>query len=125
MTQQEIRRGFRILRWAARIAGALAAAFIAITFIGSGIGAGFGSLLHLTLRESLMMAAFFSVWLGLILGWWHELLGGSLTVGGMIAFYLLDIAFSGTPPRGVVFPLIAAPGLLFLVYGLATRGRLA
>jgi hypothetical protein len=94
-------------------------------FVGNAITDGVEPLLRLTLRESLMMAAFFVIWLGLILAWWREILGGALTVGGTIAFYLLDLGFSGTLPRGGIFLLIAAPGMLFLLYGVIAHPRFA
>ena len=48
----------RIIRWIGRIWATLIAAMILIIFIGEGINNGIGPILHLTLRESLMMAAF-------------------------------------------------------------------
>jgi multisubunit Na+/H+ antiporter MnhE subunit len=71
----------------------------------------------MSLPETIMMAAFLLVWLGLILGWTRELLGGSLIVGGMAAFYLLDYLFSGTFPRGPFFLFIALTGLVFQICG--------
>jgi hypothetical protein len=110
-----------IVRWIARISAGLTAALILIIFIGEGISEGFESLLHLSTRESLMMVAFFAVWLGLVLGWRWELYGALLTIGGLIAFYLLDYLFSGTFPRGPFFLLFAAPSLLFFYCGLQER----
>jgi hypothetical protein len=57
-----------------------------------------------------------------LLGWKWELLGGSLTVIGLIAFYLLDFLFSGTFPRGPYFLLLASPGILFLYAGWRKKG---
>ena len=37
------------------------------------------------------------------------------------AFWVLDWVFSGSFPRGVYFPLMASPGVLFVVYGLWKR----
>jgi len=111
------KRTNRIVRWIARILAALMAAFIAFMFVGNAVTDGIGPLLNLTIRESLMMIAFLIVFLGLILGWTREKLGGWLIVIGMVLFYLFDFAFSGTFPRGAFFPLIALPGLLFLFTG--------
>ncbi|MFP4394505.1 MAG: hypothetical protein ACLFTI_04495 [Anaerolineales bacterium] len=114
-------RTLSIVRWIARISAGLAAALILIIFIGEGISEGFEPLLRLTARESLMMVAFFAVWLGLVLGWRWELYGALLTIGGLIAFYLLDYLFSGTFPRGPFFLIFTAPSLLFLYCGLQER----
>ena len=108
----------RILRTAARIYAGLAAGLILLLFIGEGWSEGFGFLLEISLRESLMLTVFALVWVGLLLGWKWELLGGILTLGGMLVFYLLDYTFSGTFPRGPFFILLAGPGLLNLTTGL-------
>ncbi len=105
------------IRWVARISAAITAGLILLLFVGEGIADGIGPLSRLSPREALMMVAFFAVWLGLILGWRWELLGGSLNVMGLIAFYLLDFLFSGTFPRGPYFLLLASPSVLFLYAG--------
>jgi hypothetical protein len=103
------------LRWIARILAALMAAMILFIFIGDAAADGIGPISHLTFREMLMMAAFLIVFVGLVLAWKWERLGGWMIVGGMLAFYLLDFAFSGTFPRGATFLIIALPGILFLI----------
>lgn len=108
-----------IIHWIARVLASLMAALIAFMFIGNTISDGIGPLIQLTFRESLMMGALIAVFLGLILGWKREKLGGWLAVGGMVLFYLIDFAFSGTFPQGPFFPLIALSGLLFLISGYA------
>jgi hypothetical protein len=107
----------RVVRWITRFLAALMAAFIAFMLVGNAVTDGVGPFFKMTFRESLMMASFLVVFLGLILGWKREKLGGWLVVGGMVLFYLFDFAFSGTFPRGWFFPLIALPGLLFLWIG--------
>ncbi len=105
-----------IIRWIARIWAALMAAFI-LFMVGRGCryGMGLGPIFHLTFRESLMMAAFIIVFVGLILAWKWERLGGWMIIGGMAAFYILDFAFSGDFPSGPFFLIIAFPGILFLI----------
>ncbi len=103
------------LRWFARIWAALMAAMILFIFVGDAAVDGIGPIFHLTYRETVMMAAFLIVFVGLILAWKWERLGGWMIVGGMLAFYLLDLAFSGTFPRGATFLIIALPGILFLI----------
>ena len=106
-----------VIRWTARVLAALMSAFIAFMFVGNAATDGVGPLFDLNLREILMMFAFGVVFLGLLLGWKKEKLGGWLVVGGMALFYLFDYAFSGTFPRGPFFLLIALPGILFLLVG--------
>ena len=109
-----------VVRWIARVFSGIAAVLILLFFIGEGLTEGFEPLLHMSVRETLMMVAFVAVWLGLLMGWKWELYGGLLTACGVIAFYLVDYLFSGTLPR-VLLPLIfASPSLLFLYCGLQT-----
>lgn len=121
MSERNGSQTVNIVRWIARISAGLTAGLILIIFVGEGISEGFEPLLHLTTRETLMMVAFVAVWLGLVLGWRWELYGALLTIGGLIAFYLLDYLFSGTFPRGPFFFIFAAPSLLFLYCGLQER----
>ena len=105
----------KVIRWIGRIWAAVMAAFILFMFIGDAVMDGIDPLFHLVFRESLMMAAFVIVFIGLILAWKWERLGGWMIVGGMTAFYILDFAFSGDFPRGPFFLIIALPGILFLI----------
>lgn len=123
MTDDSGVKTVRVVRWIARGSSGIAAALILLIFVGEGSVGGFRPLLHLTIRESAMMVAFFAMWLGLLLGWKWELIGALLTICGTAAFYLLDYAFSGTFPRGPFFIFLAAPSLLFLYCGLQTRGE--
>ena len=113
----------QVVRWIARISAGFAAALILLIFIGEGLIGGFEPLLHISIRETLMMAAFIAVWLGLLLGWKRELYGGLLTACGVVAFYLVDYVFTCTFPRVPYFLIFASPGLLFLYCGLQTRKK--
>ena len=55
---------------------------------------------------------------GMLLGWWKEALGGWLTVGSLIAFYIWNLIVSGQLPGGPYFILLSLPGLMFLVTSL-------
>ncbi|MHC4206936.1 MAG: DUF7670 domain-containing protein [Planctomycetota bacterium] len=113
----------RVVRWIARVSSGFSAALILLIFIGEGLIRGFEPLLHMSVREFLMMVAFIALWLGLLLGWKWELCGGLLTVCGVASFYLVDYLFTGTLP-GVLLPLIfALPGLLYLYCGFQTRKK--
>lgn len=107
----------QLIRKIARIWAAVMAGMILLAFIANGFNDGIEPIFHLTLRETLMMAAFVITWLGLILGWKWEKLGGFLIIAAMLVFYLFDFLFSGSFPRGPIFLLIALPGFLFLICG--------
>ena len=121
MTNKAGFRCLNIIRWIARISALLMAVLILLFFVGEAMAEGFEPLLHLSVRESLMMVAFVDLWLGLILGWRWELLGGLMTILGFASFYLLNVLFTGAFPRGPFFFILAAPSLLFLYVGLVRR----
>jgi hypothetical protein len=123
MTNTNGNKGLRVVRWIARISAGVMAALILLIFVGEALAEGFEPILHMTIRESAMMAAFFAVWLGLLLGWKWELYDGLLTICAVAAFYLLDYLFPGTPPRGPLFLIFATPGLLFIYYEWLTRKK--
>jgi len=50
----------------------------------------------------------------MILAWWREGLGGGITVGSLVAFYILHTATAGSLPRGPWWLVLAVPGFLFL-----------
>lgn len=112
-----------VVRWIARISAGIAAVLILLIFIVEGFTGGFEPLLHMTIRETLMVVAFVALWLGLLVGWKRELYGGLLTVCGIAAFYLVDYLFTGTLPRGPYFLIFASPSLLFLYCGLQIRKK--
>jgi len=51
---------------------------------------------------------------GMMLAWWREGLGGSITVGSLLAFYVLHTATAGRLPKGWAWLVLATPGFLFL-----------
>jgi hypothetical protein len=52
--------------------------------------------------------------LGLVVAWWREGLGGGITVGSLLAFYMLHAATAGGLPKGWAWLVLAVPGFLFL-----------
>jgi CHASE2 domain-containing sensor protein len=52
---------------------------------------------------------------GMILAWWKEGLGGSITVGSLLAFYVVHLTTAGAFPKGWAWLAFAAPGFLFLL----------
>jgi len=101
-----------MLKWIARLTALLLALIILVIFIGELASEKFQGF---SLRESLMMLAFFTVWLGYLIGWKMEITGGVMTLAGIAAFYLLDYGFSGSFPGGPVFPLMGIPGVLYIL----------
>ncbi len=111
----------RKLRWIARILASIMATLILLLFVGETLDEGVQPLLYMTFREILMMFAFFALWLGLLLAWKWEFLGGLLTLCAIIVFYALNFLFTGIFPRGPFFLIFAFPSLLFLYCGWQNR----
>jgi hypothetical protein len=70
--------------------------------------------------SSLMFVVMIS---GLIIGWWRELVGAILILGGFFAFMASEYAVSGDMGMSRIFMLFPLSGALFLVYWLLTRKR--
>ena len=101
-----------LLLWLARLS-ALAMAGLVLLFA---VGEGFHPT-KLKATELILFVPFIIVWLGLWLGWCWEGLGGTLVVAGVAGFYLAHFVVTGfgSFPHGWAFPVIAVPGLLFLL----------
>jgi len=59
--------------------------------------------------------------IGLMVGWWREGTGGTISLASLGLFYLRMAIQEGRVPTGPYFLLLAAPGLLFLVSSLWCR----
>ena len=106
------------LRWTARLLALLLAGLILLMAIGQGFNPA-----KLKTSELILSVPFFAVWAGLWLGCRWEGLGGILVVAGVAAFYLIHFAQTGFGrwPRGWAFPMLAVPGILFLLSWLGRR----
>jgi hypothetical protein len=107
------------LRWTARIWAGMSLLMLSAFIVGdvgrSGNWPNFSQWIGL---------AFFPTGIitGLVLAFRKELLGGAVTVLSLMGFYVWHFAVSGRLAAGPWFALIAAPGLLFLLLGLAESG---
>jgi len=106
--------------WLARLSALAMAGLILLLAVGEGF--------HPTrfrLPELILFVPLFVAWLGLLLGWRWEGLGGTLIVVGIEGFYLTHFALTGFGrfPRGWAFPALAVPGFLFLLCWFLQRNR--
>ncbi len=108
------------LRWTART-GSIASVFILLLFF---IGEGFTPA-NVGPREWVGLLFFpEGIVIGMALGWWRELIGGSVATASLASFYLVyGLALTGKMPGGLAFLLFGLPGILFLAYGLASYFR--
>ena len=105
--------GENVIRWIARIWSLASILFILVMFIGSLFS---GDSAIFSLRDVIGLFFFpIGVFVGLVLAWRWEGIGGGITVASFFAFYFTLWFFDGRFPRGPYFALTAVPGLLFLV----------
>ncbi len=70
----------------------------------------------LTLKEwSLVIFFPIGVMIGMLLGWWKENIGGFITMGCLIVFYVVHYLTSGSFPHGLAFIAFSSPGIVFLL----------
>jgi hypothetical protein len=103
------RKGAGALRWTARV-WSVASVALLLAFI-------VGERSHPTGASEWLEFLFFPVGIsvGMILAWWKEGLGGSITVGSLLAFYVAHLTIADTFPKGWAWLAFAAPGFLFLL----------
>lgn len=112
-----------IVRWSARILSIASIVMLLLFLFGEGDPSEIG---QITLREWVLFAFFpFGVMAGMIIGWWREGLGGAITTGSLVLFYVMNLALHGDMPGGPYFVIFALPGLLFLVCWATTLGHSA
>ncbi len=89
-------------------------------------GGDLSDLSKLTFRE--WIGLFFyplDVVVGMILGWFRPAVGGTVTVGSLLGFYLVHLLLWGDLPGGPFFVLFASPGFLFLLLAWLRRRTVA
>jgi hypothetical protein len=94
-----------ISRWIARIGSLLVIGFLLAFLFGEGLPP--ITILHLCFPLGVMM--------GLIVAWFLEGIGATITIVSITAFYLIHYRLSGVLPSGPFFLIAAAPSLFFLI----------
>lgn len=108
-----------LVRSIARVVSVALLLFVALVAIGEG----FPNPMDLAGRESLLTVAFVAMVAGLIVGWWRELAGGLLILGGFAAFMIVEYIATGDAGMNWIFALFPAAGILYLVYWRLGRPR--
>ncbi len=102
----------QILRIIAKIWSVLSIVFMLVIVIGESLGG--EDRMPAAVEWVGLMLFSIGVMIGLVLAWWREGLGGTISVLCLIAFYIWDFVRSGYLPGGPFFLLVTAPGVLFL-----------
>ncbi len=101
----------RTIRWTARAWAVASIGLILAFFIGEGFAPA-----RVAPREWLGLLFFpLGICAGMLVAWRREGLGGGITVGSLLAFYILHLATAGAFPKGWAWLAFAAPGFLFLL----------
>lgn len=104
-----------ILRWTARVIGALIVLLIAALAVGEGVP----NPLHQPTVVNFSFVALLVMLTGQVTAWWRERTGGALVLGGMAAFAVAN--------HGVKINVIFAPmlltGVLYLFCGWSARRK--
>lgn len=101
----------QVVRWTARVWTIASVALVLAFMVGEGFNP---SVLK---PNEWLLTLFFPIGIcvGMILAWWKDGLGGIVTVGCLLAFYVIHFAIAHTLPHGWAFLAFAAPGFLFLL----------
>jgi hypothetical protein len=98
----------RVIRWTARAWAVTAIGIVLLLGVGEGLyPASPAEWVGFLLYPGGICA-------GMVLAWWKEGLGGSITIGSLLAFYVLHTATAGSLPHGWAWLVLAAPGFFFL-----------
>ena len=116
MSHETPSRISRLLRWTARILSMLYLAFFLFMLIAHLVEDP-GQFAALTFREGLGFLFVGVLFVGYLLGWKWEILGGALGVVATIAF---SVAIGNPGPLLLILPI---PGFLYLSSGALSRRR--
>mgnify|MGYP001049214248 FL=1 len=108
-----------LVRSFARVISVALLLFIAMVAIGEG----FPNPMELSGRESLLTVFFVAMVAGLIVGWWRELAGGLLVLGGFAAFMLVELIATGDAGMNWIFALFPVAGMLYILFWRLGRPR--
>lgn len=61
--------------------------------------------------------------LGMLIGWWKELLGGLLGTASLLTFYAVFLTSGNPLNKGVWFAVFALPAMLFVASGMLATKR--
>jgi hypothetical protein len=98
------------LRWAARLLAAIIVSLVVVVLIGEGF-----DLLKLKGLEPVEMAFFWIACIGMVVAWRWQVIGGALSLGGMILFFIVEFTIRGGLTKAPFLYLMLLPGILFLV----------
>ena len=106
-----------LIRSIARTISALLLILIVMMIIGEGLP----NFRIFSRGEIVSSVMFIAMIAGLSLGWWRELVGAILILGGFLSFMASEYLASGDAGMGLTFMLFPLAGALYLIYWWLTR----
>ena len=104
-----------ILRWFSRLTGFMVMGILILFILGEGVKC-------LSLTEGIMFLFFpLSVALGFVIALRWEIIGGIVSIAGLIIFYILNLIMVGQLPKGPFFILFTVPAVTFIISGLLSE----
>ena len=105
------------VRWLARVGSLLSIGLIALFFIEFQPN-------QVRPKEWIGLAFFpIGVVVGMIIAWWKEDVGASITLISLFAFYTVYDFLLGSHIHGWAFIVFASPSFLFLLYSIISRSK--
>jgi hypothetical protein len=108
------------VRWTARVLTALLVGLVLVILAAATIDGGFHPL-KLRGVEPIQMTFFWSACIGLVIAWRRQMIGGALSLGGMVLFFAVEIAVRRGLRGGLILYLMLLPGSLFLLSSVMSR----
>lgn len=107
------------IRWAARILSIVSISLLLLFLFGE-----WSDSVHFKFIESIEFLSFpVVVCAGMIVAWWKEGLGGGTGVASLLVFYSINLAATGSFPKGWAFFAFTAPAFLFLINWFLSRAQ--
>ena len=109
-----------IIRWTARITGVISTLVLSLFVFGEPFHAS-----RITAVQWLGLLLFpVGVVIGFAVAWWRELLGGLITLGSLLVFYMVFVfVMNENLTKGGWFIVFAFPSFLFLLSALLRRSQ--
>lgn len=116
------RRPVSTLRWVARILGSLIG-LMALFGVGEALTYYLERTSEITTPRVLVWVGFLLILLGCVVGWFKELAGSLLILGGVVLLVAIALLTPSEFRNAWTLSIPALPGLLYLYVGLARRKK--
>jgi hypothetical protein len=99
-----------IMSYSAKIVGVFIIMFFLLT-----VGMDYKTLFNLPESDTILMIIFIIMLIGVIIGWFRELIGGVWIISGFIVFLVAHLVVSGEMLSGPWFWIFPALGIIYII----------